>query len=196
MPAFDPNEPAPGLERRGAPLEAFDAVEQDDPARIDDAIPTAGYRTLPVVGLGGSAGCIHALQRFFEAMPLNSGLAYVVVLHLSPSHESALPLLIERWTTMPVKAASDGDELEANRVYVIPPGKHLSAVDGCLALRDLEDERGKRVAVDLFFRSLADTHGPHAVAVVLSGADGDGAIGIKRIKERGGLTIAQDPDEA
>ena len=79
---------------------------------------------------------------------------------------------------------------------MIPPGKHLAAVDGHLELADLPTERGQRVAVDLFFRTLADTHGPHAAAIVLSGADGDGAIGIKRIKERGGLTIAQDPDEA
>ncbi len=81
-------------------------------------------------------------------------------------------------------------------MYVIPPGKHLTVVDDHLRLTPLESERGRRVAVDLFFRSLADTHGPHAAAIVLSGADGDGALGIKRIKERGGLTIAQEPDEA
>jgi two-component system, chemotaxis family, CheB/CheR fusion protein len=196
MSTSEPNRTSPELEHHGASLAAPDVVEQDDPARIDDAVPTAGYRTLPVVGLGGSAGCIQALQRFFESTPSDSGLAYVVVLHLSPSYESSLPQLIARWTSMPVKAASDGDKLEQNSVYVIPSAKHLSAVDGRLRLMPIEQERGKRVAVDLFFRSLADTHGPHAVAVVLSGADGDGAIGIKRIKERGGLTIAQEPDEA
>jgi two-component system CheB/CheR fusion protein len=79
---------------------------------------------------------------------------------------------------------------------VIPPGKHLTASNGHFRLTDLDREHGRRVAVDLFFRSLADTHGPHAAAVVFSGADGDGVLGIKRIKERGGLTVAQDPDEA
>jgi two-component system, chemotaxis family, CheB/CheR fusion protein len=196
VPPSDMNEGATQLEHHGASLQAPDAVEQDDPAHIDEVVPTAGYRTLPVIGLGGSAGSIQALQRFFAAAPADGDIAYVVVLHLSPSHESALPLLLERWTSMRVKAASDDDVLEKNCVYVIPPGKHLSAVDGRLTLTDMEAERGRRVAVDLFFRSLADTHGPHAIAIVLSGADGDGAIGIKRIKERGGLTIAQEPSEA
>src|SRR5262249_44755390 len=92
--------------------------------------------------------------------------------------------------------AADGQKVFPDHVYVIPPGKYLVTVDGHLKLNDFENDRGRRVAVDLFFRSLADTHGPHAAAVVLSGADADGALGIKRIKERGGLTIAQDPDQA
>jgi two-component system CheB/CheR fusion protein len=175
---------------------APDYIEQEQADAIDDAVPTRGYHSLPVVALGGSAGAIRALQHFFEAMPPESGFAFVVVVHLSPSHESALPLLIERWTQMPVKTARDREKLVPNSVYVIPPGKHLSANDGSLRVTELEHERGKRVAVDLFFRSLADSHGPHATAIVLSGADGDGAIGIKRIKERGGLTIAQEPAEA
>jgi two-component system CheB/CheR fusion protein len=196
MAAADNNGTATELAHHGASLQAPDAVEQDDPARIDNVVPTAGYQTLPVVGLGGSAGSIQALQRFFEATPVDTGLAFVVVLHLSAAHDSAMLLLIDAWTTMPVKAVSDGDVIERNCVYVIPPGKHLSAVNGHLTLNDLEAERGRRVAVDLFFRSLADTHGPHATAIVLSGADSDGSIGIKRIKERGGLTIAQEPGEA
>ena len=97
---------------------------------------------------------------------------------------------------MTVVQAVDGTEVLPNHVYVIPPGKDLTALDGHLRLNPLGVERGKRVVVDLFFRSLADTHGPHAAAIILSGADGDGALGIKRIKERGGLTIAQDMDEA
>src|SRR6478609_2096716 len=184
------------LEHHGATLSAPDAVEQQDPDRLDNVVPSAGYRTLPVVGLGGSAGSIRALQRFFEATPPDSGLAYVVVVHLSPSHESSLPLLVECWTPMHVKAATDGDTLEPNNVYVVPPGKHISAVDGSLKLEPIEGERGSRVQVDLFFRSLADTHGAHATAIILSGTDRDGTIGIKRVKERGGLTIAQDPREA
>jgi two-component system CheB/CheR fusion protein len=97
---------------------------------------------------------------------------------------------------MPVSVAADGESVEANHVYVIPPGKILTTTDGRLRLSDMRGERGKRITVDLFFRSLADTHGPHAAAIVLSGLDSDGALGIKRIKERGGLTIAQNPDEA
>jgi two-component system CheB/CheR fusion protein len=163
----------------------------------DNAVPTRGYEMTPVVGLGGSAGAIPALQSLFRAIPPECGLAFVVILHLSPEHESTLPDLLQRCTTMPVVHAKSRQKLEAGHVYVIPPAKAIKAANGHLTLVDgLLSPRGRHVAVDLFFRTLADTHGPHAAAVVLSGADGDGAIGIKRIKERGGLTIAQDPDEA
>ncbi len=181
----------------GLPPVAPDFAEAGDYAStLDNIVPTRGYQMLPMVGLGGSAGGIEALQNFFTAMPLDSGMVFVVIMHLSPEHESTLPALIQRATKMKVQEAQDGERVEPNCVYVIPPGKHLSAIDGHLRLVDILPVRGRRVAVDLFFRSLADTHGPHAAAIILSGADGDGAIGIKRIKERGGLTIAQDPDEA
>ncbi len=180
----------------GLPQVSPDFVEQDFPETIDNIIPTRGYDMLPLVGLGGSAGSIEALKHFFERMPPESGMAFVVIVHLSPEHESILAELLGRTTTMPVLQALDLQKVEANTVYVIPPGKHLTLTDGHLKLTPLEPDRGRRVVVDLFFRTLADTHGPHAAAIILSGADGDGALGIKRIKERGGLTIAQDPDEA
>ena len=151
---------------------------------------------LSMVGLGGSAGSISALQEFLTAMPVDSGMAFVVILHLSPEHESTLAELFQRSTAMPVVAAKDKARVEANCVYVIPPGKCLSSVNGHLRLAETHDLRGKRTAVDIFFRSLAETHGPQSVAVVLSGVADDGALGLKRIKECGGLTIAQDPDEA
>lgn len=183
-------------EHEGEPSLSPDIVEEQFPCEIDDAVPTRGYSQTPMVGLGGSAGAIGALAEFFKAMPPDTGMVFVVVLHLSASHESNLAQLLGNHTVMPVIQAGDHQKVEPDHVYVIPPGKYLITLDGYIKLTDLEPERGKRVAVDLFFRSLADTHGPHAAAVVLSGADGDGAIGIKRIKERGGLTIAQDPDEA
>jgi two-component system, chemotaxis family, CheB/CheR fusion protein len=129
-------------------------------------------------------------------MPANSGMTFVVIVHLSPDHGSVLHEILRRFTSMSVVQAEDGQKAEPNIVYVIPPGKHLTASNGHLELTPLQPERGKRVAVDLFFRTLGDTHGPNATAVILSGADGDGALGIKRVKERGGLTIVQDPDEA
>jgi len=129
-------------------------------------------------------------------MATDSGLAFVVIVHLSPDHESSLATLLQSSTSMPVVQVRDTVKVEANRVYVIPPAKHLSLTDGQLRLSELLPERGRRVAVDLFFRTLADTHGTQATAIVLSGADADGAIGLKRVKERGGLTIAQDPEEA
>lgn len=182
--------------QEGPPTRAPDYFEQEHGDQIDNSVPTMGYHTMPIIGLGGSAGSVKALQAFFQAMAPDTGMAFVVVMHLSPEHESSMPLIISRWTPMKVVAAKDGTRVHSNCVYVIPHGKHLFSLDGQLQLADLEPRRGKRVAVDLFFRSLADTHGPRAIAVVLSGADSDGSIGIKRIKERGGLTIAQDPDEA
>ena len=163
---------------------------------VDDAVPTRSYAMLPMVGLGGSAGGIAALQAFFEATPAETGLAFVVVMHLAADHESMLAPILQRATLMPVYQVRDSVRVEANHVYVIPPGKTIASANGYLQCTDITPEHGRRVAVDLFFRTLADTHGPRAAAIVLSGADGDGAIGIKRIKERGGLTIAQDPDEA
>ena len=163
----------------------------------DDAVPARASDMTPVVGLGGSAGAIPALQQFFKAMPADSGMAFVVVMHLAPEHESTLPDLLQRCTTMPVIQAVAQQAIEPNSVYVIPPGKTLGTLEGHLTLADPKPlARGRHVAVDLFFRTLADSQGPHAAAIVLSGADGDGAIGIKRIKERGGLTVAQEPQEA
>ncbi|HKE48049.1 MAG TPA: chemotaxis protein CheB [Rhodanobacteraceae bacterium] len=174
-----------------------DHAEQDLAEEIDDAVPSRGYELLPVVGLGGSAGGIQALRTFFEQMSPDSGLAFVVVLHLSAEHESTLAELLQRSTDMPVVQVQGKTRVEPNSVYVIPPRKALRTMDGYLDLSELPDDPKRRhVAVDLFFRTLADTHGPHAIAVVLSGLDSDGAIGIKRIKERGGLTIAQDPAES
>lgn len=174
---------------------APDVAEQLQAGSGLDPGELTGFHDQPIVGLGGSAGGISALQAFFRQTPPDTGFAFVVVLHLSPEHESTLAELLQRTTAMPVTQVRDRLQVKPNQVYVIPPGKHLTMLDGHVGLSDLERERGRRVAVDLFFRTLADTHGPNAVAVVLSGADSDGAIGIKRIKERGGLTIAQDPQE-
>jgi two-component system, chemotaxis family, CheB/CheR fusion protein len=173
-----------------------DHTEEDLAEDFDNIVPSRGYQMLPVVGLGGSAGSIPALRTFFESFPADTGVAFVVVLHLSPEHESALAELLQRTTSMRVLQVQATERVEANTVYVIPPRKGLKTMDGHLRLFDLPADRTRHVAVDHFFRTLADTHGPHASAVVLSGIDGDGAIGIKRIKERGGLTIAQDPSEA
>lgn len=163
---------------------------------LDAVIPPHSPLALPVVGLGGSAGAIAALRDFFSLMPPDSGLAFVVVLHLSPHHESALAEILAASTRMKVMQVSGTTRVEANCVYVIPPDAHLSMDDGDIHLVPVQQERGRRVAVDLFFRALADARGTSAIGVVLSGADSDGTIGLKRIKERGGLTIAQDPEEA
>lgn len=191
-----PSDDAASARGPGLPAIPPDAMESDPELAPDEIIPSRGYESLPMVALGGSAGCIEALKRFLEQLPPDPGMAFVVILHLSPDFESKLPEILQSSSAIPVRTAEDGQKVEVNHVYVIPPGKYLTARDGRLQLTPAEPSRGRRVAVDLFFRSLADTHGPHAIAVVLSGADSDGSIGLRRVKERGGLTIAQDPDEA
>jgi two-component system CheB/CheR fusion protein len=164
--------------------------------QIDDAVPSRGYRMLPVVGIGGSAGGMEALRTLLETTPPDTGVAFVVVLHMSATHEAALAQELQRATSMRVVPVSARERIAPNTVYVAAPGKALRTRGEILEVADIPPGHGRHVAVDYFFRALADTHGPHAVAVVLSAVDGDGAIGVKRIKERGGLTVAQEPQEA
>ncbi len=196
MPPSKSSENSAAKPRDGALPRVYPGESEEQQGDEVHDIPSIDRHSLTVVGLGGSADSISALSRFFESTPAQTGMAYVVILHLAPDHHSTLPQLLQHHSTMPVQVATDAVRLEADNVYVIPPGKHLTAVDGQLRLTDLHPEHGKRAAVDVFFRSLADAQGPRAAAIVLSGANGDGAIGLKRIKERGGLTIAQDPGEA
>jgi DNA-binding transcriptional MerR regulator len=119
-----------------------------------------------------------------QCTPSDTGSAYVVVVHLSPEHESRLAELLSRSTALPVRQVTGPVKVESGHVYVIPPGKHLEMDDGTLRLREPEPEPGgTRVAVDTFFRTLAEAHGPQAAAVVLSGTGVDGTLGIRRVKE-------------
>jgi len=152
--------------------------------------------TFPVVGIGASAGGLAALQRFFEAMPAHSGMAFVVVLHLSPQHESNAAEILQRSTRMPVTQVLAPMPIEANRVYVIAPNRDLSMNDGWLRVTEPSRTRGPHVAIDLFFRTLAQVHEERAVCAVFSGTGSDGAVGLKRVKEMGGLTLAQAPQDA
>ncbi len=180
----------------GLPEVTPDLVEQEEGDTLDNIIPTRDDGKLRVVGLGGSAGGLAALQGFFGAMPPDSGMTFVVIMHLAPEHGSTLAEQLQRSTSMPVRQVQTRLKIEPDHVYVIPPARYLSLTDGHLELSGMARPPGRQVAVDLFFRTLADTHGPHSAAVVLSGADADGAVGIKRVKERGGLTVVQDPNEA
>jgi two-component system, chemotaxis family, CheB/CheR fusion protein len=153
--------------------------------------------SLPVIGLAGSSGSIPGLQAFFRAMPPQSGMAFVVVLDgATRQHEGGLPELLRVATRMPVVQVADVEPVRTDHVYLIPPGKALASMNGRLQVSDLPPEHSPRVAIDLSFRTLADSHGPHSAAIVLSGSDGAGTVGIKRIRERGGLAIAQEPSEA
>jgi len=173
-----------------------DQTEEDHAGLNDDAVPARGYAMQRIVGLGGSTSCMPSLRAFFRALPPDSGLAFMVAVHALPGQEAQLREVLRQDTKMPVEELDGPLRVEANRVYIVPAGKSLHAVDGRMEAVGPPAVRGRHVSIDLFFRTLADSHGPHAAAIVLSGTDGDGSIGIKRIKERGGLTIAQDPSEA
>lgn len=160
-----------------------------------DTTPQAAAPTR-VVGLGASAGGVGALRTFFQHTPTDTGLAFVVILHLSPEHESHLSDVLQQVTKMPMRQVDTTVPIEPNHVYLISPAKHLSMADGHLSLSEPEQPLGARVAIDIFFRTLASNQGRNAVAVVLSGAGSDGSLGLTRVKEEGGLTIAQDPTEA
>lgn len=149
-----------------------------------------------VVGLGSSAGGLEALKRFFLAMPRDSGAAFVVVPHLDPHHESLMVDLLSRCTEMPVVQVEDGAEVAADHVYIIPPNKYLRLGNGKLELSPPTARRGMRMAIDTFFRSLAQQVRKRAIGVVLSGTGTDGTLGIKAIKEHGGLVLVQNPDDA
>jgi two-component system CheB/CheR fusion protein len=168
------------------------------PPPVETAPPAPSARpAFPVVvGIGASAGGLAALRAFFSHVPDDSGLAYVVVVHLSPEHESHLADLLQPHLPMPVLQVGEDVPLEANRVYVIPPNANLNSVDTHLRLSALEKERGARAPIDHFFRTLAATHDGHTVGVILTGTGSDGALGIREIKEQNGLTVAQDPGEA
>jgi two-component system CheB/CheR fusion protein len=149
-----------------------------------------------VVGLGASAGGIAPLQQFFTDMDPESGLAFVVVMHLSPEFESRLADVIQQKTRMPVMQVTEPMEVRPNQVYVIPPNHQLTFEDSTLNLVSPQQRQGRRMTIDLFFRTLAHAYGQRSVCVIMSGTDSDGAIGLKHIRAQGGVTIAQDPNEA
>jgi two-component system CheB/CheR fusion protein len=146
---------------------------------------------LSIVGIGASAGGVEALEEFFKSVPAGNGLAFVVVTHLPPNRESLLSEILGRATRMPVIDAKHGEKVEAEHVYVLPPGAILTIRDGRLRLRRTGPSDRERAPIDVFFNSLAEDQGEHAIGVVLSGGGHDGTLGIKAIKENGGLTIAQ-----
>ena len=149
-----------------------------------------------IVGLGSSAGGLEALQKFFEAMPADSGLGFVVIAHLDPDHKSYLDDLLRQKTSLPVNAVTDAVEVAPNQVYVIAPDQELTIRNGVLEPHKPSEARRLRHPIDVLFRSLAEDQGERAIGVVLSGSGTNGAAGLRMIKGEGGIVVAQDPDTA
>ena len=153
--------------------------------------------SFPVVGIGASAGGLEAFTQLLAALPPDTGMAFVLIQHLSPSHPSFLSEALSTATQMPVHQAEDGMRLAPNHVYVIPPGVDMEFARKMLRLRARADEPGKpHLSVDIFLRSLAAACGSHAIGVILSGTASDGTEGLRAIKGEGGITLAQEPQSA
>jgi two-component system CheB/CheR fusion protein len=150
----------------------------------------------PMVGIGASAGGLEAATRMLSEIPPDTGLAYLLVQHLDPVHESTLVPLLDRVAKIPVVQAADGMRVQADHVYVIPPNATMTVTDGHLRLVTRDLERGPHFSIDTFLCSLADVEGNAAVGVILSGTGTDGSQGIRAIKEAGGITMAQDAASA
>ncbi len=150
----------------------------------------------PIVGVGASAGGLEALEQFLRHVPQKSGLAFVVVQHLDPTHKGLLPELLQRATGMPVHQVKDRTSVEPDCVYVIPPNHDMSILHGVLHLFKPAAPRGLRLPIDFFFRSLAEDQQERSVGIILSGMGSDGTLGLRAIKEKAGLVLAQDPASA
>lgn len=151
---------------------------------------------LTVVGIGASAGGLEACRDFVKALPAETGLAFVLVQHLDPSHESMMVELLGNHTALTVRQAAEGMKIEVEHLYVIPPGFYLSVTAGTLHLSRPTAHHGARLPFDFLLNSLAAAYGDHACCVILSGSGADGSLGLAAVKRHGGLVIAQDPEEA
>src|SRR6266436_1108310 len=161
--------------------------QREAPSRPEDFL---------VVGLGASAGGLEALSKLFDALPPDTGMAFVLIQHLDPTHKSMMVGLLAGHTSMKVLEAAEDMPIERDQVYVMPPGVYLSICAGAFRLTQPRERHGARMPFDFFLRSLAVDCGERAVCAVLSGSGGDGSLGLTAIHDKGGLVIVQDPKEA
>ena len=181
-----PSQPG-GVPRSGAVPEAPSVP----PLLDESATPT-----FPVVGIGSSAGGLEALEAFFGKVPPECGLAFVVIQHLDPERKGMMVELLQRRTPIPVTQATDGETIQPNHIYIIPPNADMSILHGNLHLMEPLERRGQRLPIDFFFRSLAADRGRQSMGVLLSGMGSDGSLGLRAIHEQAGATFVQDPRSA
>lgn len=158
--------------------------------------PETSPQSFPIIGIGSSAGGLEALDLFLANVPEDSGMAFIIVQHLDPTRKGMMVELLQRVTTMKVVQVKEGTRLKPNCVYLIPPNKDMSLLHGVLHLLDPVDQRGLRLPIDYFFRSLADDLQDQSIGVILSGMGSDGTLGLRAIKEKAGVTFVQKPSSA
>ena len=164
-------------------------------ARATAPAPSASV-LFPIVGIGASAGGLEALERFLGHVPAGSGMAFVIIQHLDPTHKGIMPELLQRATGMKVLQVKDRTKVRPDCVYVIPPNKDMSILHGVLHLLEPVAPRGLRLPIDFFLRSLAQDRQEHSIGVILSGMGSDGTLGLRAIKEKAGVALVQDPATA
>ncbi|MCX7140242.1 MAG: PAS domain-containing protein [Proteobacteria bacterium] len=162
---------------------------------MNDA-PVAAAAAFPIVGIGASAGGLEAFEQFFRACPADTGMAFVLVPHLDPGHESLLTEILQRATAMPVVQVLDQTRVEADHVYVIPPNREMGILNRVLQLSMPELARGQRMPIDAFLRSLAEDQAERAIGIILSGTASDGTLGLRAILGAGGICMVQEPSTA
>src|SRR5208283_2561410 len=156
----------------------------------------ADQTDFPIVGIGASAGGLEAFEQFFTNMPPDTGMAFVLIQHLDPTHKSILTNLIRRYTSMNVVEIQDGSKVEPNTIFVIPPNRYLGILHGKLHLMEPTAAPGHRTPIDFFFRSLAEDQKEKGICIVLSGTGTEGTLGLRAIKGEGGMAMVQTPDSA
>lgn len=183
--------PGPAKTERAQP-----AASRWKPALPPQTKDIAAQPLQAVVGMVASAGGLEAFKQFFQAMPAHSGLAFVLIPHLDPKHESLMAPLLGKQTAMPVAEAEDGQRLEADHVYVIPPNHYLTLHKGVIQLSAPPDRGAGQTAIDPFLRSLAADQQERAVCIILSGTGSHGSLGLKAVKAEGGMAMVQEPSSA
>ncbi|MFW6054501.1 MAG: chemotaxis protein CheB [Thermodesulfobacteriota bacterium] len=181
-----PNQEQPDSQGKEPSQDAVQKAAKDE---------TKSPKDFPVVGLGASAGGLEALKAFFSQAPLETGMAYIVVMHLAPNQPTMLPELLQKITDVPVSLTEDGQSLRPDHIYVVPPKKEVSVYNGIIQLLNPVD-KDFSLPIDFFFRSLAADRDSRAAAVILSGTGTDGTVGLREIKDYEGLVLVQDPETA
>ncbi len=177
-------------------MKPADSGQRQDQSTANPGLSHPGNRPFPIVGIGASAGGLEALEQFLGKVPPNCGLAFVIVQHLDPTHKGMLPELLQRATAMEVFQVRDRMPVKPDCVYVIPPNKDMSILHGVLHLFAPTAPRGLRLPIDFFLRSLAEDQQERSIGVILSGMGSDGTMGLRAIKEKAGVALAQEPASA
>ncbi|MEJ2703607.1 MAG: CheR family methyltransferase [Sedimentisphaerales bacterium] len=183
-------------EVKKAPAPRKTVKAKSDPASKQADSASRVKQSFPIVGIGASAGGLEAIEGFFAHTPSDIGIAFVIIQHLAPEHKSIMGSLLKKYTNLKVAEVRDGMKIEPGCVYLNPPNKEVSTMNGRLHLSEPTQARGARLAIDYFFRSLAEAEGDKSICIVLSGAGTDGTLGLKAIKGAGGMAMVQEEIQA